>query len=61
MPSMKIGSYFGYSHSGENNNSHSSKTAKTSIQSENSTMFGFWGGMFGRAPKIEKYSPENLR
>ncbi|CAI2185247.1 9213_t:CDS:10 [Funneliformis geosporum] len=62
LPSIDVSSYFRYT--GGNNNAHSSNTTKTSArttQSENGTMFGFFGGLFDRAPKIEKYSPENLR
>ncbi|CAG8614099.1 10560_t:CDS:10 [Funneliformis caledonium] len=62
LPSIDVSSYLRYP--GGNNNSQTSNNTKTStrtIQSENSTMFGFFGGLFDRAPKIEKYSPENLR
>lgn len=60
LPSLSIGTYFGYAgENSENNKPHSD--ASTQTQSENNKMVGFWSEMFGKAPKIEKYSPENIR
>ena len=59
LPSLGIGSYFGYF--GENNLPHSSDTPIQTTQSENSRMFGFWSDMFAKPTKIEKYSTENLK
>ena len=60
LPTLDIGSYFG-SIFGEDNRQNSSDTTNRSTQSENNAMFGFWSEIFGKAPKVEKYSPENLK
>jgi hypothetical protein len=62
LPSLSIGTYFGYTgENSENNKQPSSDSSIQTTQSENNKMFGFWSEMFGKAPKIEKYSPENIR
>ncbi|GBC03975.1 hypothetical protein RclHR1_05430005 [Rhizophagus clarus] len=61
LPSLSVGTYFGYAgENSENNKPHSDISTQTT-QNENTKMFGFWSEMFGKAPKIEKYSPENIR
>ncbi|RGB36839.1 hypothetical protein C1646_813754 [Rhizophagus diaphanus] len=59
LPSVSIGAYFGSA--GENSKPQSPVTPIQTTQSENNKMFGFWNEIFGKAPKIEKYSPENIR
>uniref|UniRef100_U9TGF0 Uncharacterized protein n=1 Tax=Rhizophagus irregularis (strain DAOM 181602 / DAOM 197198 / MUCL 43194) TaxID=747089 RepID=U9TGF0_RHIID len=59
LPSLSIGAYFGSA--GENSKPQSPVTPIQTTQSENNKMFGFWNEIFGKAPKIEKYSPENIR
>ena len=58
-----FGSYFGEDNKAPPSNTTTSKTTpeRTTIPNENNSMFGFWDEFFGKTPKIEKYSSENLK